>query len=100
MAVHQQRTEARVECRLRVPRGAGGDLSSGVRDVLAAIESVEAVAVRDVSNMRPAPADIYLDARADVTLPADEADRDPEAVRARLRDGFGVERVDAVALER
>lgn len=96
MAVHQQRTEATVECRLRVPRGAGGDLPGGVHDVLAAIEGVEAVAVRSVSNMRPAPADIYVTARADVTLSL-EAKRG--AVRTRLRDGFGVEAVEAVALE-
>lgn len=96
MAVQLPQVEATVELRLRVPRGAVGDLVGGVQDVLGAVEGVRTVEVREVTNMRPAPADIYVDARVTLALALDATDVD--AVEAHVRDGFGVERVDSIAL--
>jgi hypothetical protein len=96
MAVQLPQVEATVELRLRVPRGAVGDLVGGVEDVLGTVEGVRDVDVREVTDMRPAPADIYVDAR--VTLAVALETDDCDAVRAHVGDGFGVERVDAVTL--
>lgn len=107
MAVQLPGVEATVELRLRVPRGAASDLVGGVEDVLGNVEDVRSVEVHEVTDMRPAPADIYVDARVTLALaPEDDGDaardpnavRDPDAVGAHVSDGFGVERVESVAL--
>lgn len=96
MAVNQTRTvDARVELNLRVPRDAAGDLPAGVREVLAGIDAVAAVEAVDVAGVRPTAFDIRVDAVAVLEL----AVEDPDAARARLADGFGVERVDALAVD-
>lgn len=90
MSVQQTRTvEAAVT--LRVPRGEAGDMQRGVRTVLENIDGVAAVDVGDLTGMRPAAADLYVDARVRFEL-----DTEPDDVRAFLRDGFGVEAVEVV----
>lgn len=94
MEVHQTTTvEAAVT--LRVPRGAAGDMERGVRTVLEDIDGVATVDVGELTGMRPSAADLYVEARARFEL-----EREPEDVEAFLRDGFGVETVEAVIAER
>jgi hypothetical protein len=81
---------------LRVPRGAMGDLPTGVREVLAAVTGVEAVDVGEIRAVRPTSFDIHVDLTA--RLGMDET-TDPDAVRERLLDGFGIEAVEAVVLD-
>lgn len=93
MSVQQTRTvEAAVT--LRVPRGEAGDMQRGVRTVLGDIDGVAAVDVGELTGMRPAAADLYVDARARFELECD-----PDDVAGLLRDGFGVEAVEAVMTE-
>lgn len=75
----------RVELTVRVPRGAAGGVEGGVRDVLAGVEGVERVEVRDLAGVRPDALDLYVDA----TVAVDFEDG-VEAPAERLRDGFGV----------
>ncbi|MFB6171743.1 MAG: hypothetical protein ABEJ23_04365 [Haloarculaceae archaeon] len=95
MAVNQPATEATVELRLRVPRGAAGGLVVGGEDVLTGVDGVVRAAVESVANVRPAPADIYVDATATLTLRAAD---DRAAVERRVAAGFGVESVATVEL--
>ena len=70
---------------VRVPRGAAGDVEGGVRDVVAGVDGVEHVEVRDLEGVRPDALDLYVEARVTVDF-ADEV----AAPGARLADGFGV----------
>lgn len=86
-----QTTTVEAAVTLRVPRGAAGDMERGVRCVLEDIDGVAAVDVGELTGMRPSAADLYVDARVRFDL-----EREPDDVRGFLRDGFGVEAVEAV----
>jgi len=81
---------------LRVPRGAMGDLPTGTREVLAGVAGVETVDVGEIHEVRPTSFDIRVDVA--VRLGTDET-TDPDAVRDRLLDGFGIEAVEAVVVD-
>ncbi|WP_435195232.1 hypothetical protein [Natronomonas sp. EA1] len=87
MAIQMQHTEVRVACELRVPRGRMGDLGAGARTVLEKVDGVDRVTVREIDDVRPTAADIYVDVVAELDL-ADTAALDS------LEDGFGVMRAD------
>ena len=82
---------------LRVPRGAMGDLPTGVREVLAGVAGVEAVDVGEIHAVRPTSFDIHVDVTTRLDL--DSETTDPDDVRDRLLDGFGIEAVEAVVLD-
>lgn len=82
---------------LRVPRGAVGDLPAGVREVLAGIDGVEAADVGEIRAVRPTSFDIRVDVA--VRLRTALETTDPDAVRDRLLDGFGIEAVEAVVVD-
>lgn len=82
---------------LRVPRGAMGDLSTGVREVLAAIAGIETVDLGEIRAVRPTSFDIHVDVTARLGTAFETTD--PDAVRERLLDGFGIEAVEAVVVE-
>lgn len=88
---------AAVELRLRVPRGAMGDVERGVEDVLAGVDGVDRVEVDDLRGVHPGSLDLYVDARVALALP--EGPADPDRLADHLADGFGVERVETVVLE-
>jgi hypothetical protein len=79
-----------------VTRNADGDLQSGVRARLAAVDCVVGVDRADVSGLRPALNDVrvQVDAALRVSGPADAA-----AVAAALESGFGVQDVREVDVE-
>lgn len=79
-----------------VTRDADGDLAAGVRERLAAIESVDAVRSVEIGGLRPALNDLRVDVEAElrVDVPPDDADR----ASASLADGFGVRTVESVEL--
>jgi hypothetical protein len=81
---------------LRVPRGAMGDLPTGVQEVLAGVAGVETVDVGEIGAVRPDSFDIHVDVTA--RLGMDET-TDPDAARDRLLDGFGIEAVEAVVVD-
>jgi hypothetical protein len=82
---------------LRVPRGAMGDLPTGAREVLADVAGVETVDVGEISAVRPTSFDIRVDVTARLGLAVEATD--PDAVRDRLLDGFGIEAVEAVVVD-
>ena len=82
---------------LRVPRGAMGDLPAGVREVLAGIAGVETVDVGEIRAVRPTSFDIHVDVTARLGIDAETTD--PDTVRDRLLDGFGIEAVEAVVVD-
>jgi hypothetical protein len=98
-AAEGEATNAAVEATLtlRVPRGAMGDLPAGVRDVLAGIDGVETVDVGEIRAVRPDSFDIHVDAAARLGMNRDTTD--PDAVRDRLLDGFGIEAVETVFVD-
>lgn len=98
MSVQRERHDARAQIHLRVPRGAAGDVTGGVREVLENVAAVAAAAVASIDDVTPAAADLYVDVTADLDLAVPGEDTD--AVAAALRDGFGIERVDALVLNR
>lgn len=79
-----------------VTRDADGDLTAGVRERLAAIESVDAVRSVEIGGLRPALNDLRVDVEAEllVDVPPDDAER----ASASLADGFGVKAVESVEL--
>lgn len=84
---------------LRVPRGAMGDLPTGVREVLAGMTGVGTVDVGEIRAVRPASFDIYVDVTARLGIDIETIDPDPDTVRDRLLDGFGIESVEAVVVD-
>ena len=82
---------------LRVPRGAMGDLPAGVREVLTGVAGVETADVGEIHAVRPTSFDIYVDVTARLGTGIQTAD--PDAVRDRLLDGFGIEAVEAVVVD-
>lgn len=91
----QPATNTRVDLNLRVPRDAAGDLPAGVREVLANVDGVGAVERVEVAGVRPTAFDLRVDATAALHVDAG----DPDAARARLEDGFGIEQVEALVLD-
>jgi hypothetical protein len=82
---------------LRVPRGAMGDLPSGVREVLAGVAGVETVDVGEIRAVRPTSFDIRVDVAARLGIALETTD--PDAARERLLDGFGIEAVEALVVD-
>ena len=82
---------------LRVPRGAMGDLPTGVRDVIGEVTGVETVDVGEIRAVRPDSFDLHVDAAPRLGL--DRETTDPDAVCERLLDGFGIEAVETVVLD-
>jgi len=82
---------------LRVPRGAMGDLPTGAREVLAGVDGVETVDVGGIHDVRPTSFDIRVDVAARLGIAPETTD--PDAVRGRLLDGFGIEAVEAVVVD-
>lgn len=106
------RLEASVEVGVRVPRGDSADLETGVADVLANVDGVDAVDVDAVSNVRPTWTDVRIDVAATVAVAVpddgdpprrvaaavlDDGDT-PRCIAAALREGFGVTDVYDVAV--
>lgn len=88
------------ELRLRVPRSAPGDLHEGTGGVVAAVDGVVAVEAVEISSITPNLNDLFVDATVTATVRLDGTDgARSEAVRSVLRDGFGVARVDVLAIE-
>jgi hypothetical protein len=98
MALRQPAVQAAIELRLRVPRGAIGDMEQGIRDVLERIDGVQFAEVANLRGVRPSAADLYVDAVVELALAFEDAD-DPDRVAAVVLDGFGVERVEQVLLD-
>ncbi|QSG08752.1 Uncharacterized protein HSR122_1355 [Halapricum desulfuricans] len=90
-------TDVTVTVTLWVPRDAGSDLRSSVESVLGDIEGVDAVTVRNVTDVQPRSTDIQVTTVADVTVavPVDGEG----AVRETLADGFGVMDVGRCTVE-
>lgn len=88
------------ELRLRVALSAPGDLVDGARQAVAAIDGVVAVDTIEISSITPTLNDLSVDATVTATV---RLERGPaarlEAVRSVLRAGFGVARVDVLAID-
>jgi len=95
MAVQARTTDVTATVTLWVPLDASGDLTSGVEDVLGAVEGVDGLDVYDVTEVQPRATDIQVTAvvGVEMVVPAVE-DR---AAREMLADGFGV--MDVVRIE-
>lgn len=88
------------ELRLRVSRSAPGDLVEGTRRAVAAIDGVVAVDTIEISSLTPTLNDLAVDATVTATVRlAGVPEARLEVVRSVLLDGFGVARVDVLALE-
>ncbi|QSG14678.1 hypothetical protein [Halapricum desulfuricans] len=94
MAVQARHTDVTATVTLWVTREAGGDLQQSVETVLRDVAGVDAVTIRDVTDVQPRATDIQVTAVVDVAVaaPAD----DEQVVRKTLADGFGVMGVDRV----
>lgn len=89
------------ELRLLVPRDAPGDLVAGTRAVVAAVDGVIDVETVEVASITPNLNDLFVDATVTAIVRLDGAfEAEREAVRSVLLDGFGVDRVDALAIDR
>lgn len=89
------------DLRIRVQRSAPGDLETGVRRVIEAIDGVTSVETVAVAAMTPNMNDIFVEVRVTATVRlAGSVDDERAAVRSELLDGFGVDAVEAVAIER
>lgn len=96
MSVQRESLDAQASIHLRVPRGAAGEIAGGAREVLENVHVVASADVASVDAVRPSRADLHVDVTARLELAV--ADEDPDAVRAALLDGFGVERADTLVL--
>jgi hypothetical protein len=94
---NQTPTEVTADVDLWVPRGEMGDLPSGIRAVLEAVDAIETAEVLDVSDVRPRTTDICVTATA--WLIVDAEGTDAEAITRLLEDGFGVLAVDPHVVE-
>lgn len=90
-----QTTPATVTLELRVPRGDGGDLTDGVAGVVERVDGVRRADAVEVTDLRPALADLYVTATVRLEL---DCRGDADAARDRLEDGFGVIDVESVVL--
>lgn len=92
--------DASADVSLRVPRGATGDLESGVADVVANVDGAGDVTVERVTSVRPTWTDVRVDAdvRLSVEVAAEASDR-AAAVAARVGDAFGVTEVNDVTVD-
>lgn len=90
-----QTTPATVTLELRVPRGDHGDLTDGVAGVVERVEGVRRTDAVEVTDLRPALADLYVTATVRMEL---DARGGVDAARDRLEDGFGVIEVESVVL--
>ena len=98
MAVHASETvEVTAETELWVPRGTMGDLESGVRGVVVAVEGVETAEVTGVTDVTPRSTDIRV--TATVWLVIDGHAPDPAAVEETLEDGFAVMAASVLVVE-
>lgn len=88
------------ELRLRVALSAPGDLVDGTRAAVAAIDGVVAVETIELNSITPTLNDLSVDATVTATV---RVERMPaarlEAVRSVLSGGFGVARVDVLAMD-
>jgi hypothetical protein len=92
MAVHACTTEVTAEVDLWVARDEMGDLESGVHRVVSDVDGAGNVEVTGITDVTPRATDIRV--TATVRFRTDE--RDPDAVRETLVEGFGV--MDATVL--
>lgn len=84
---------------MHVPRNTAGNLDSGAEDVVTRIDGVTDVEAVDVTNLEPRLNDLRIDATVTLDVAVDDAE--PEAAgETMLADGFGVERVDRVQVDR
>lgn len=84
---------------MHVPRNTAGNLDSGAEDIVTGIDEVAGVDAVDVTGLEPRLNDLRIDATVTVDVNVDVAE--PEtAGREVLANGFGVECVDRVHVER
>lgn len=89
------------ELALRVPRSAPGDVFAGTRDVVEGVDEVTQVSGIEIASITPNLNDLFVEVSVATTLRLDAAVEDPEAVvRSALLDGFGVDDVLSLAIER
>lgn len=99
MAAVCQPVRIQADLTMNVPRNTAGNLDSGAEDVVTGIDDVASVEAVDVTGLEPRLNDLRIDATVTVDVTVDDAD--PErAGREALANGFGVERVDRVQVER
>lgn len=99
MAAICQSVRLEADLTMHVPRNTAGNLDSGAEDVVTGIDDVAGVEAVDVTGLEPRLNDLRIDATVTVDVTVDDAD--PEAAgREVLADGFGVERVERVQVER
>jgi hypothetical protein len=99
MAAVCQSVRLTADLTMHVPRNTAGNLDSGAEDVVTGIDDVAGVEAVDVTGLEPRLNDLRIDATVTVDVTVDDAE--PEtAAREVLADGFGVECVDRVQVQR
>jgi hypothetical protein len=88
MSVQLIEVGATADLTVNVPRDAAGDLEAGVTKVLRRTDAVDTVERVDVTGLTPRLNDLQAEVTAEVRLAVEERDR--QAARDALADGFGV----------
>ena len=100
MATASQTVRVTADLTMQVPRNATGDLAQGVTNVVRGVDTVACVDAVDVTDLRPRLNDLRVDATVAVEMTVEDA---PDVARAgadALGDGFGIEAVEHVEVER
>jgi len=100
MAAASQTVRVVADLTMHVSRNATGDLEAGAESVVARIDAVESVDGVDVTDLQPRLNDLQVEATVEATLDVDDAPDTEAATREVLADGFGVDSVDDLQLDR
>lgn len=100
MATTSQLVRVTADLTMQVPRNATGDLSQGVTNVVRGVDAVATVDAVDVTDLRPRLNDLRVDATVAVEMAVEDAPDVARAGRDALGDGFGIEAVESVDVER
>lgn len=100
MATASQTVRVTADLTMQVPRNATGDLAQGVTNVVRGVDAVARVDEVDVTNLRPRLNDLRVDATVAVEMTVEDAPDVERAGTTALADGFGIEAVENVGVER
>ncbi len=86
---------------IRVPRSAPGTLVEGTRSVVEAVDGVVRVESVDITSMTPNLNDLFIEATISASIRLDTpGDDDVAAARSVLLDGFGIDAVNDIEVDR
>ncbi|MCG1003288.1 MULTISPECIES: hypothetical protein [Halobacterium] len=100
MATASQQVRLVADLTMHVPRDSAGDLECGAASVLDGVDAVASVESVDVTDLRPRLNDLQIDATVAVAVETPRDGDGEAAARTALADGFGVDAVDNVRVDR